>query len=75
MLQHTTFPYLQILKIPYSFPINDILIKFLENNRKDLKEFYINSSNYSLLLAIAKFCPNLKSLYCISHFIVIKKSH
>ncbi|RIA78885.1 hypothetical protein C1645_842135 [Glomus cerebriforme] len=39
------------------------LIKFLENNGKNLKEFYINICNNSINSAIAEFCPNLRSLY------------
>ncbi|EXX77921.1 hypothetical protein RhiirA5_411120 [Rhizophagus irregularis] len=66
-LKCVIFPYLQILKFPHSCPDDDILIKFLENNGKNLVEFYINSSD-SLNLAIAKFCPNLKSLYTLFNF-------
>jgi hypothetical protein len=56
------FPNLQILSLR-KFPKVEKIIKFLENNGKNLKEFYINEYNNSLNLAIAKFCPNLKSLY------------
>ena len=35
------------------FPRNELLIKFLENNGKNLKEFYIKTSNDSLNLAIS----------------------
>ncbi|CAB4417933.1 unnamed protein product [Rhizophagus irregularis] len=38
-------------------------MKFLENNGKNLKKFYANESNKDLRLSIAKFCPNLKSLF------------
>ncbi|CAB5323363.1 unnamed protein product [Rhizophagus irregularis] len=41
-LQYTIFPQLQVLKIPEKYPIN-LLIKFLENNGKNLKEIYIES--------------------------------
>ncbi|EXX74846.1 hypothetical protein RhiirA1_530093, partial [Rhizophagus irregularis] len=66
-LQSVTFPHLKILKFPYAYPDDDILIKFLENNGKNLIEIYINSSD-SLNLSIAKFCPNLKSLYTLFKF-------
>ncbi|PKC07323.1 hypothetical protein RhiirA5_500754 [Rhizophagus irregularis] len=65
-LQYTIFPQLQILKIPEKYPINGLLIKFLENNGKNLKEIYIGENKFncdnSLNLAIAKFCPNLKKI-------------
>ncbi|EXX74848.1 uncharacterized protein OCT59_005063 [Rhizophagus irregularis] len=64
-LQYITFPHLQVLKFPCAYPDHDMLIKFLENNGKNLKEFYIFSSDDSLNLAIAKFCPNLISLYTL----------
>ncbi|PKC61163.1 hypothetical protein RhiirA1_425146, partial [Rhizophagus irregularis] len=40
-------------------------MKFLENNGKNLKKFYIGGSDKALRLSIAKFCPNLKSLFII----------
>ncbi|CAB4387274.1 unnamed protein product [Rhizophagus irregularis] len=65
-LQHVILPKLQILKIQRAFPKCELLIKFLENNGKNLKEFYLSDikgySDNSLNLAIAKFCPNLKKL-------------
>ncbi|PKY51030.1 hypothetical protein RhiirA4_446649 [Rhizophagus irregularis] len=62
-LQHITFPHLQILKL-VNCPVEvNMLINFLENNGKSLKELYVNECNNSLNLAIAEFCPNLKSLY------------
>jgi hypothetical protein len=64
-LQYITFPQLKVLKFPCAYPDDDMLIKFLENNGKNLKEFYIHNSDNSLNLAIAKFCPNLKSLYTL----------
>ncbi|RIA82444.1 hypothetical protein C1645_835347 [Glomus cerebriforme] len=43
-----------------------ILIKFLENNEKNLKGLYVNldyiHNEISLNLIIAKFCPNLRKL-------------
>ncbi|GBB88023.1 hypothetical protein RclHR1_14540002 [Rhizophagus clarus] len=63
-LQHVILPQLQIFKFSCAYPKNDVLVKFLENNGKNLKEFYISceGSNDQLNLAIAKFCQNLKSL-------------
>ncbi|CAB5393162.1 unnamed protein product [Rhizophagus irregularis] len=45
-----------------SYEENELLIKFLENNGKKLKEFYVKSNDNSLNLAIIKFCPNLRNL-------------
>ncbi|RIA97865.1 hypothetical protein C1645_801570 [Glomus cerebriforme] len=65
-LQYVVFPRLQILKIERACPGYELLIKFLENNGKNLKELYIGDiegySDNSLNLAIAKFCPNLRKL-------------
>ncbi|GBC06216.1 hypothetical protein RclHR1_00670008 [Rhizophagus clarus] len=65
-LQYVILPQLQILKIQRAFPKYDLLIKFLENNGKNLKVFYLGDikgySDNSLNLAIIKFCPNLKKL-------------
>ncbi|CAB4383860.1 unnamed protein product [Rhizophagus irregularis] len=41
-LQYITFSQLQLLKFIEVSPRNDYLIKFLENNGRNLKEFYIN---------------------------------
>ena len=66
-LQHVTFPHLQILKFHYACPNHGYLTKFLENNGKNLTELYIYDYDMSSLnLAIAKFCPNLRSLCTIS---------
>ncbi|PKC10212.1 hypothetical protein RhiirA5_414645 [Rhizophagus irregularis] len=62
-LQYITFSQLQLLKFIEVSPRNDYLIKFLENNGRNLKEFYINDSNSLLHLAIIKFCPNIRNLY------------
>src|SRR5581483_5514537 len=66
ILQHAKFSQLQILKIRNECPKYGLLIKFLENNGKNLEEFYIGDakvcSDNSLNLAIAKFCPNLRKL-------------
>ncbi|RIA85048.1 hypothetical protein C1645_831368 [Glomus cerebriforme] len=61
-LQYITFSKLQSLEFRHKCPKNELLIKFLENNGKNLKEFYIIKSNYSLNLAISKYCPNLRKL-------------
>jgi len=37
----------------------------LENNGRNLKQVYLGDGNNSLNLAVAKFCPNLKSLHTI----------
>ncbi|RIA81347.1 hypothetical protein C1645_837155 [Glomus cerebriforme] len=65
-LQYVTFPHLKILKFKFSYPRYE-LIKFLENNGKNLKELYIRHSygDNSLNLAIAKFCPNLRKYFTI----------
>ncbi|RIA83604.1 hypothetical protein C1645_833540 [Glomus cerebriforme] len=62
-LQNVTFSYLQVLIIHDECPRNELLIKFLEINGKNLKEFYINKSNDLLNIAIIKFCPNLRILF------------
>jgi len=62
-LRYVTFPQLQILKCRYLCTKHTDLIKFLENNGKNLKEISFGHSVDSLNLAIAKFCPNLKLLY------------
>jgi len=40
----------------------DLMIKFLEDNGENLREISLDHSVGSLNLAIAEFCPNLKSL-------------
>ncbi|RIA82379.1 hypothetical protein C1645_835453 [Glomus cerebriforme] len=66
-LQYAFFLKLQILKIERACPKYELLIKFLENNGKNLRECYISDRNHdsvnSLSLAITKFCPNLKKLF------------
>src|SRR5204862_6196496 len=59
-LQYITFPKLQILKFYFECPQPEYVIKFLEINGKNLKEFYMHSD---LSLSIAEFCPNLKKLF------------
>ncbi|CAB4393062.1 unnamed protein product [Rhizophagus irregularis] len=56
---HFIFLNLRILKLVFS----DILIKFLVNNGRNLEELTVfHCDNNSLNLAIANYCPNLKSL-------------
>ncbi|CAI2176035.1 16910_t:CDS:1 [Funneliformis geosporum] len=68
VLQDIIFPQLLILKFDRSSPYEKKLIKFLENNGKNLKELFLSEkidsiNDYSLLnITIATFCPNLKSL-------------
>ncbi|GBB87620.1 hypothetical protein RclHR1_01410003 [Rhizophagus clarus] len=68
ILQHSIFPHLKILKFPYRYPKVEILIKFLKNNGKNLKEFFINytlpilPADDLLNLRISKCCPNLRLL-------------
>jgi hypothetical protein len=65
-LQYATFPQLQVLRIQERYPRNELLVKFLDNNGKNLKEIFIGdfdvSSDNSINLAIAKYCPNLRKL-------------
>jgi hypothetical protein len=64
-LQHVTFSQLQVLKFEIACPRIELLIKFLENNGKSLKEFHVedlDKSLNSLNLAVAKYCPNIKVL-------------
>ena len=51
------------MEFKYDFPRNELLIKFLENNGRNLKEIYLHvGSDDPLNLDIARFCPNLKLL-------------
>ncbi|GBC06217.1 hypothetical protein RclHR1_00670009 [Rhizophagus clarus] len=66
-LKFAIFPKLQILKIKRALPESGLLIKFLENNGKYLKELHLSEfdgywGDNSLNLSIAKFCTNLKKL-------------
>ncbi|RIA80430.1 hypothetical protein C1645_860274 [Glomus cerebriforme] len=61
-LEYANFPKLQYLSIPYNCARPEYIIKFLENNGKNLKNFYIEEVDRALNLSIAKFCPNLKKL-------------
>ncbi|GBB92398.1 hypothetical protein RclHR1_00200031 [Rhizophagus clarus] len=65
-LQYIHFSNLKVLKFLFKISRIDLLIKFLEINGKNLLEFCVDyDHNYSLNLAIAKFCPNLKILSTI----------
>ncbi|RIA80805.1 hypothetical protein C1645_838036, partial [Glomus cerebriforme] len=63
--QYAIFHKLQYLRIPmYCIKLEHVK-KFLENNGKNLREFYIKKGDFALNLSIAKFCPNLKKLSII----------
>jgi len=62
-LEFVTFPQLEILEFPFIHPRIEELIKFLENNGKNLKKFRIYCIDDSLYLAIANFCSNLRRLF------------
>jgi hypothetical protein len=64
-LQYINFPKLEKFKIPYRCPKPEHVIKFLENNGKNLKNFYASVRNNALNLSIANFCPKIKSLFVI----------
>ncbi|CAB4381608.1 unnamed protein product [Rhizophagus irregularis] len=62
-LQYSIFPQVQSLRFNMKCPRNELLIKFLENNGKNLKELYVEgNNNYSLNLAIIELGPNLRNL-------------
>jgi hypothetical protein len=61
-LQYTVFPKLQVLEFNQECPRNELLINFLENNGKNLKEFYVKKNDNSLNLVIINCCPNLIKL-------------
>src|SRR5205814_1427814 len=63
ILQHVTFSNLQVLNFQYQNPRNEFLMKFLEHNGRNLKEFYSGYGiDNSLNFTIANFCPNLRKL-------------
>ncbi len=71
-LQHIVLPSLQVFKIPYVLNPNTtkVLMKFLENNGKNLVDLSINHyMDKSLGLSVIQYCPNLKNLV-----IIIKKN-
>ncbi|CAB4400635.1 unnamed protein product [Rhizophagus irregularis] len=64
-LQYVNFPQLKVLKFLDEYPEVEVMIKFLEINGKNLNELYMHNNDKILNLIIAKFCPNLKSLFTI----------
>ncbi len=64
-LQHVVFSQLRILKFQRGVPKLGYLVNFFANNGKNLEEIYIEYYKISLNSTIAKYCPNLKSLYTI----------
>ncbi|EXX72798.1 uncharacterized protein OCT59_027107 [Rhizophagus irregularis] len=58
-LQHAIFPQLQTLEFKFECPEDDLLIKFLENNGKNLKRFHVQRNGHTLNLAVIDLCPNL----------------
>ncbi len=62
----TIFSQLEVLKIRHEYSRYELLIKFLENNGRNLKELYVGDrriyNDNSLNLAISKFCPKLRIL-------------
>ncbi|PKK70006.1 hypothetical protein RhiirC2_775020 [Rhizophagus irregularis] len=73
-LQNTKFPKLKVLKFPDQHPDSEYMIKFLENNGKNLKKFYSCQNGDTFNLSISKFCPNLKSLFISPERISILKT-
>jgi hypothetical protein len=62
-LQYANFSKLEILKIPFECPKPEYVMKFLENNGKNLKYFYTDENNKVLNLSIVSFCPKIRSLF------------
>jgi hypothetical protein len=65
MLQYVNYSKLHTLKIPYQCPRPEYVMKFLENNGKNLKKFHTDENDKALSLSIPNYCPNLKSLFVI----------
>ncbi|PKY18218.1 hypothetical protein RhiirB3_430995 [Rhizophagus irregularis] len=63
-LHNVKFNNLQILKFEYAYPKFE-LIKFLEINGKNLREFYIGNNDDTLNLSISEFCPNIRKIFTI----------
>ncbi|PKC69786.1 hypothetical protein RhiirA1_533171 [Rhizophagus irregularis] len=61
-LQYIEFPQLRILEFNCFSPKLEMVIKFLEINGKNLTKFNSSYDCKTMNLAIAKFCPNLKSI-------------
>ncbi|CAB4416120.1 unnamed protein product [Rhizophagus irregularis] len=64
-LQNVIFSNLKILKIHFSRPKDEVLVKFFENNGKNLEELNIDGIDCSLSSLIVQFCPNLKKISSI----------
>ena len=45
------------------FPNYEMIIKFLENNGKNLEELSIKENHNSSKLAVTRLCPNLKRFF------------
>ncbi|GBC10275.1 hypothetical protein RclHR1_00950012 [Rhizophagus clarus] len=56
------FSELKVLRFRYSRPNNILLIRFLKNNGKNLKELSVCESDDIINLAISEFCTNLRKL-------------
>ncbi|EXX53187.1 uncharacterized protein OCT59_017840 [Rhizophagus irregularis] len=65
--QYTNFFKLEILIFPFNCPKTEYILKFLENNGKNLKTLYIGENDEDLSLSISKFCPNIKNLFIRFH--------
>ena len=48
-------------------PESETLMRFLENNGKNLKELTLHNISETLKLSIAQFCPNLKKIFVVFH--------
>ena len=62
-LQHVELTQLRILKLTNDRLHHEYLIKFLENNGKNLRELWISFIGSLLGLTVAKVCPKLITLY------------
>jgi len=60
VLQYAIFPNLRILRFYHEHPKDEILIKFLENNGKNLKSLFLPGCDDSMNLLICELCPNLE---------------
>ncbi|GBC06956.1 hypothetical protein RclHR1_07160014 [Rhizophagus clarus] len=64
-LEYVIFSNLKILKFHFSNSRDEILMKFFENNGKNLEELNIDDIDLSLSSLIVHFCPNLKKISSI----------
>ena len=62
---HATFSNLQILKIPHGKIYEEVFIKFLGNNGRNLIKLKILVLSTDGKLSIPRFCPNLKRFYTV----------